>query len=273
MKEGDAIMVTTLIRMKKEGYVPDRDIILALTADEEGGKSNGVDWLLKNHRDLIDAEFVLNEGGAAVSKNGKPYMNTVQTSEKVYVDYQFNVTDAGGHSSLPSSDNNAIYHLAAALDRLAKFQFPDRLNETTRNNFERMASLEQGQLAADMRAVTRTPDPAAVARLSAQAVYNAQLRTTCVATMLSGGHAPNALPQLARATVNCRVLPTESVDEVQKTLKRVVADDRVVISEDGPAEPVRTNRKTVMRYPTRLNRTTGAAYPAYPHSCRLTSSC
>jgi acetylornithine deacetylase/succinyl-diaminopimelate desuccinylase-like protein len=165
-------------------------------------------------------------------------MNTVQTSEKIYVDYQLNVTDAGGHSSLPSSESNPIYHLAAALDRLAKFQFPVRLNETTRNYFERMASLEQGQLAADMRAVTRTtPDPGAVTRLSAQAVYNAQLRTTCVATMLTGGHAPNALPQLARATVNCRVLPTESVDEVKKTLTRVVADDRVVITEDGTHTP------------------------------------
>jgi acetylornithine deacetylase/succinyl-diaminopimelate desuccinylase-like protein len=231
-----AIFVANMIRYKQEGLRPDRDIILALETDEEGADENmvGIQWLIKNHRDLIDAEFVINEGGAAVSKNGKPYMNTIQTSEKIYVDYHFSVTDAGGHSSLPSNESNAIYHLAAALDRLAKFQFPVRLNETTRNFFERMASLEQGQLAADMRAVTRTtPDPAAVKRLSALPVYNAQLRTTCVATMLSGGHAPNALPQLARATVNCRVLPTESVDEVKKTLTRVAADERVIITEDG----------------------------------------
>jgi acetylornithine deacetylase/succinyl-diaminopimelate desuccinylase-like protein len=144
------------------------------------------------------------------------------------------VKDAGGHSSLPSSDSNAIYHLAAALDRLGKFQFPVKLNETTRNYFERMATLEQGQLAADMRAVVRsTPDAAAVARLSQQPVYNAQLRTTCVATMLTGGHAPNALPQLARATVNCRILPRESVEEVQNTLQRVAADARVIVTEDG----------------------------------------
>ena len=231
-----AIFVANMIRYKQEGLRPDRDIILALETDEEGADENkvGIQWLIKNQRALIDAEFVLNEGGPADSKNGKPYMNTIQASEKVYVDYQLNVTDAGGHSSLPSSESNAIYHLAAALDRLAKFQFPVRLNEATRNYFERMASLEQGQLAADMRAVIRTtPDPAAVVRLSAQPVYNAQLRTTCVATMLTGGHAPNALPQLARANVNCRVLPTESVEEVKKTLIRVVADDRVTVAEDG----------------------------------------
>jgi acetylornithine deacetylase/succinyl-diaminopimelate desuccinylase-like protein len=231
-----AIFVANMIRYKQEGFRPDRDIILALETDEEVADENavGIQWLIKNHRDLINAEFALNEGGPAYSKDGKPYMNVVQTSEKVYADFELTVKDAGGHSSLPSTENNAIYHLAAALDRLGKFQFPVRLNETTRNYFDRMGSLEQGQLSADMKAVVRaTPDPAAIARLSSQPVYNSQLRTTCVATMLAGGHAPNALPQTARATVNCRVLPNESVDEVQSTLVRVVADDRVVVNEVG----------------------------------------
>jgi acetylornithine deacetylase/succinyl-diaminopimelate desuccinylase-like protein len=228
-----AVFVANMIRFKQENYKPDRDIILALETDEEIADVDklGIQWLIKNHRDLIDAEFALNEGGGAASKGGKPYMNRIQSSEKVYVDYQLEVKSSGGHSSLPSHDN-AIYHLAAALDRLAKFDFPVKLNETTRGYFERMSTLETGQLAADMKSVASAkPDPAALTRLSAEPVYNAQLRTTCVATQLNGGHAPNALPQLARATVNCRVLPGESVEEVQKTLTRVAGDTQVSVTE------------------------------------------
>ena len=153
MKGGDAIMVTTLIRMKKEGYKPDRDIILALTADEEGGKSNGVDWLLKNHRDLIDAEFVLNhDGGGITSENGKPVMMDVDATEKLYADYQLMVTNPGGHSSLPVPDN-AIYHLANGLVRLEHFEFPIDLNSVTRAYYERMSKVEKGQRAEDMKAI------------------------------------------------------------------------------------------------------------------------
>jgi acetylornithine deacetylase/succinyl-diaminopimelate desuccinylase-like protein len=197
----------------------------------------GIQWLLKNHRDLIDAEFALNEGGSAASKDGKPYLNRIQTSEKVFVNYRLEVKNPGGHSSLPTRDN-AIYHLADALGRLAKFEFPVKLNETTRAYFERMSTLETGQLRADMKAVTLAqPDPEGVARLSAKPVYNAQLRTTCVATMLEGGHAYNALPQVARATVNCRVLPGEAVEEVQKTLVRVLADDQISVTQIAPYTP------------------------------------
>jgi acetylornithine deacetylase/succinyl-diaminopimelate desuccinylase-like protein len=234
-----AIFVANLIRYKREGYKPDRDVIVALETDEEIGDANAVGmlWLLKNHRDLIDAEFALNEGGSAALKDGRPYLNRIQTSEKVSVTYRLEVKNPGGHSSAPARDN-AIYHLADALGRMAKFEFPVKLNETTQAYFERMSALETGQLGADMKAITLAkPDPEAIARLSAKPVYNAQLRTTCVATMLEGGHAYNALPQVARATVNCRVLPGEPVEEVQKTLVRVLADDQISVTQTAPSTP------------------------------------
>jgi acetylornithine deacetylase/succinyl-diaminopimelate desuccinylase-like protein len=230
-----SIFVANLIRYRQEGFRPDRDIIVALETDEEILDANrlGMQWLLKNHRDLIDAEFALNEAGPAYSKEGRPYINRVQIAEKISVSYQLETRNAGGHSSLPSKDN-AIYHLAQGLSRLGNFDFPIDLSETTRGFFEKMAALEPGQLAADMKAVvTPNPDPEAVARLSAKPVYNAQLRTTCVATMLEAGHAYNALPQVARATVNCRVLAGESVDEVEKTLQRVLADDQIKVTQLG----------------------------------------
>src|SRR5438552_11443032 len=199
-----AQFVANLIRLKEEGYTPDRDLILALTADEEGGNFNGVDWLVKNHRELIDAEFAINEGGGGNMRKGKYLTNEVQASEKVFQDFRLEVTNPGGHSSLPVKDN-AIYHLSEGLARLSTFEFPVQLNEVTRAYFERSAAVEADpKVAADMRAVAKsTPDLAAAARLSAQLPYwNAMMRTTCVATMLAGGHATNALPQLATANVN-----------------------------------------------------------------------
>jgi acetylornithine deacetylase/succinyl-diaminopimelate desuccinylase-like protein len=233
-----ASFVANLIRYKQEGYRPDRDIILALETDEETLDKDalGIQWLLKNHRNLIDAEFALNEGGGVGLKNGKPIRNSVQTAEKVTYSYKLEVTNKGGHSSLPTTDN-AIYHLAEGLARLAKFSFPVQLNETTRVSFEKAAETEREQTAADIRSVlSGRTDPAAVARLSANPAYNAQLRTTCVATMLEGGHAYNALPQLARATVNCRIMPGASADEVTATLKRVLADEQISLTPIG--EPV-----------------------------------
>lgn len=226
-----ATFVSNLIRYKQEGFKPDRDIILALETDEEILDRNGVgiQWLIKNHRDLIDAAFALNEGGGVGLRDGKALRNSVQTSEKVPVDYSFEVKNVGGHSSVPSKDN-AIYHLAGGLTRLAQFDFPIKLNETTSTWLEEAAGTEDKQLGADMISVASAhPDPAAVARLSARPVYNAQLRTTCVATLLEGGHADNALPQRAQATINCRVLPGESMDDVQKTLVRVLADDQISV--------------------------------------------
>ncbi|MCU1261401.1 MAG: Acetylornithine deacetylase [Bryobacterales bacterium] len=230
MKVNDAILVTTFIRFRTEGYRPDRDLILALTADEEGGKFNGVDWLLKNHRDLIDAEFVLNaDAGGVTTMNGKPVAVEVEAAEKLYADFQLTATNPGGHSSLPVPDN-AIYHLADALSRLEHAPFPFELNAVTRAYFESRAPLETGQTAADMRAILKTPpDQAAIARLSTDARYNSTIRTTCVATRLNAGHANNALPQTAQAIVNCRILPGHSPEEIRQALIRIFADGKVSV--------------------------------------------
>jgi len=241
-----ASFVANLIRYRQEGYKPDRDIIVALETDEEilDHDMLGIQWLLKNHRDLIDAEFALNEGGGVGLKDGKAIRNSIQTSEKVAVNFQLEVKNSGGHSSVPRKDN-AIYRLAEGLARLSKFDFPLHLNETTRGFFERTAQLEGGQMAADMKAILADkPDPDALARLGNSAVYNAQLRTTCVATMLQGGHAVNALPQLAAARVNCRVIPGEPMEEIEATLVRVLADDQITVTQEG---------KPVLSEPSKLS--------------------
>ena len=227
MKDGDAIMSATLIRMKKEGYVPSRDIILALTADEEGGTSNGVDWLLKNHRELIDAEFVLNhDGGGVLADHGKPVMMEVNATEKLYGDFVLTATNPGGHSSLPRPEN-AIYELANALTRIQHYQFPFELNNITRAYYERQVPMATGQRAADLKAMLKTPpDLEAVARLSKDPIDNSTMHTTCVATRLSGGHANNALPQTAQANINCRIEPGHTLEEIRLTLEKVVADPK-----------------------------------------------
>ena len=233
-----AIFVDTFIRLRREGFVPQRDLILALTADEELGatsKNNGVRWLLASHRNLIDAEMAINEGGGGELRDGRHVVLRVQTSEKVPLTFRLEVTNKGGHSSRPERDN-AIYRLAEGLTRLAKFDFPLALNETTRLFFERSAALRAEALADDMRGVIKTPpDPGAVARLSADSAINPLLRTTCIATRLEGGHANNALPQLARANVNCRILPGERWEDVQRTLVRVLADDQIKVAPIGEA--------------------------------------
>jgi acetylornithine deacetylase/succinyl-diaminopimelate desuccinylase-like protein len=231
IKDGDTFLVTSFIRLKKEGYQPDRDLILALTADEEGGPDNGVDFLIKNHRDLIDAEFVINpDAGDFEMDHGKKLVVGVQAAEKLYQDFTLKVTSPGGHSSLPTSDN-AIDDLAEGLSRLAQYKFPVQLSELTRAYFAREADIVGGQDGADMKAILRDPpDQGAVDRLSATPFYNARLRTTCVPTLLSGGHAPNALPALATANVNCRILPGHSPEEVQATLVKVVDSKRIEIS-------------------------------------------
>jgi acetylornithine deacetylase/succinyl-diaminopimelate desuccinylase-like protein len=230
MKGSDAIWVTDFMRLKKEGYKPDRDVILALTADEEGGSSNGVDWLIKNHRDLIDAEYVLNsDGGGVNTVEGKPVYISMDGSEKLYGDYELTVTNPGGHSSMPTPDN-AIYHLTDALGRLERYQFPFELNAVMRAGWERLAEVMPAETASDMRAVLKSPpDPAAIARLSKDPIYNSQMHTTCVATRLAAGHANNALPQLARANVNCRILPGHSREEVRQQLVKVIADPKVTV--------------------------------------------
>jgi acetylornithine deacetylase/succinyl-diaminopimelate desuccinylase-like protein len=231
MKEGDAILVMAFLRLKREGFVPDRDLILALTADEEGGAANGVDWLLKEHKDWIDAEYCINlDGGEFEKLKGKRVLAGLQASEKVYADFQLETTNPGGHSSVPGAQN-AIYELAAALLKVQAFSFPVKINDITRNYFQHSASLTAGSLAGDLRgAAKQPPDPDAINRLSANPYYNSLLHTTCVATLLSGGHAPNALPQTARANVNCRIFPGEDPEEVRKTLERVVANPKVKVT-------------------------------------------
>ena len=230
MKDGDAIMSATLIRMKKEGYVPDRDIILAMTADEEGGGSNGVAWLVKNHRELIDAEFVLNhDGGGVLADHGKAVMMEVDAAEKLYGDFVLTATNPGGHSSLPRPEN-AIYELTDALTRIQHFQFPFELNNITRAYYERQVKISPPPRAADLEAILKTPpDMEAVARLSKDAMDNSTMHTTCVATRLSGGHANNALPQKAEANVNCRIEPGHSLEEIRLKLEEVVADPKVKV--------------------------------------------
>ena len=265
IKSGAAVLAADLIRLKQEGFRSDRDLIVALTADEEGGTANGVDWLLRNRKDLVDAEYCLNvDGGGGQLQKGAKLANELQTSEKVYLSFSLDARNSGGHSSLPVKDN-AIYHLAQGLSRLAAFDFPARLNDTTRAFFDRMSGIEKGAMAADMKAVAATPsDTAAVARLAAaSAYYNALMRTTCVATRLEAGHADNALPQLARATVNCRMLPEDSPKDVQETLVRVLADPAIAVAPMGtpqpsPASPLRPD---VVRA---VERVTAELWPGVP---------
>lgn len=231
MKGDDATLVTTFLRLKREGFRPPRDLILALTSDEENGPANGIQFLLKEHRELIDAEYCINpDSGGGDIKNGKHLMMTMAAAEKVYASFRLEVTNAGGHSSRPSKDN-AIYHLAGGLSRLAAFDFPVHLFDVTRSQLERSAAFYEGQLGADMKALGANPnDAGAVARFSALPQYNALIRTTCVPTLLAGGHAENALPQLATATVNCRVLPVDSVADVERTLNQVLADPQIKVT-------------------------------------------
>ncbi|MCE4564395.1 M20/M25/M40 family metallo-hydrolase [Maribellus sp. CM-23] len=225
-----AIFITNLISYFREGYVPERDIVVCLTSDEENGGPNGLQWILKEHFDLLDAGFCINEGGSGQIINGEYKLNEIQVAEKIYQSYDLEVKTKGGHSSMPTK-NNAIFELAEALSRLAKYEFPCELNESTRNYFEVMSNIEKGQVAVDMKAILNSPpDAEAISRLSKVPFYNALLRTTCVATLIEGGHAENALPQTAKATVNCRILPDTPIDDVYNTIKSVVANERIKIT-------------------------------------------
>jgi acetylornithine deacetylase/succinyl-diaminopimelate desuccinylase-like protein len=229
-----AIFVANMLRYKQENWRPDRDIILALTADEEGGDANGAEWLVKNHRPLIDAAYALNEGGGGTlqgkGSDVKPLFHSIQAAEKVYTDFTLTASNPGGHSSVPRPDN-AIYELADALARLERFTFPVELNPTSRAFFEQTAKVEQPAIASAMHAIAaNSRDSAAAATLSRDPRYSSMLRTTCVATRLAGGHAYNALPQTATANVNCRMAPTSNVDAVRATLARVIADTGIKIT-------------------------------------------
>jgi acetylornithine deacetylase/succinyl-diaminopimelate desuccinylase-like protein len=225
MKVNDAIIVANFVRLREEGYVPDRDIILALTSDEETGPANGVDWLLRNHRDLIDAEYAINpDAGGVTTEGGKPLSVEFEATEKLYADYQLLATGPGGHSSLPTADN-PIYHVADALAKLERTPFPVEFNTVTRAYFAEMAKVSSPAVTADLKAILATPpDGAALQRLAADPRYNSTLRTTCVATLQSGGHAVNALPQRGEANVNCRIFPGHSQEEIRLALVRLFDD-------------------------------------------------
>lgn len=234
-----SIFVANVFRMKREGWVPDRDIIIALTADEESGPFNGVDWLLKNHKDKVDAEWVINEGGGGTLRNGKPLFNSVQATEKVTTNFTLQATNRGGHSSVPR-DDNAITQLADALSKVGRYAFPVQLNEVTREFFTRTADLEEPNVGRAMKAIVANPrDPAALRVLSADPRYNSMLRTSCVATELKGGHATNALPQLAEANINCRIYPGVTTESVRDSLTRVIGDTgvKVLIRSQRPPSP------------------------------------
>lgn len=269
MKGQNAIWVATLLRLKREGVALGRDLIVALTADEENGTSaeNGVRWLLEHHAPLIAAEMALNEGAGGEVKAGRRRANAVQASEKGYLSFRLAVKDRGGHSSLPPKEN-AIVRLARGLARLGQYEFPARLDPVVRAYFQRMASVETGAVAADMRALTASAadaalDAGATARLSALPNYNARLRTTCVPTRLEGGHADNALPQLAASLVNCRLLPGDSAEGVRKTLVTVLADDRIEVTAVAPLEdgPVGLPSPAVMAV---VERVTARHFPGVP---------
>ncbi len=274
MKGDDAIMVATVLRMKAEGFKPDRDIILALTADEEGGCCNGPNWLLKNHRALIDAEFAINtDGWSVMSEKGVPKMFRLGATEKLYGDYQLSVTNKGGHSSEPRADN-AIYQLAHALLNISKYQFPFELNNVSRPYFQSLAALSSGQRQADIRGILAVPpDAAAVQRLSQEPADNGVMRTNCVATRLEGGHANNALPQRAQANVNCRILPGHSLEEVRQQLIKVIADPEVTVryvADDGSVMEKTPDRKSLAPPPLNpqvvkpLEQVVAAMWPGMP---------
>jgi len=250
IKSGVAFLVANFIRWKGEGYVPDRDLIVALTANEEGGDvaENGIYWLLKNHRELIEAECAINpDGGNLEIKKGKKLFNELQVAEKGFLSFVLEVKNKGGHSSLPEKEN-AIYRLARGLVRLSEFDFPVMLDAGSRAYFEAVAVREGPEAAHAINRMlsTNPPDAAAVALLSKSPDWNASLRTTCVATMLEGGHAENALPQSAKATVNCRIMPLQAVADVERTLKRVLRDGQISITPlerldlvESPPSPLR----------------------------------
>jgi acetylornithine deacetylase/succinyl-diaminopimelate desuccinylase-like protein len=250
MKNSDAALVATFLRLHKEGYKPRRDLILALTADEESGKFNGAGWLVREHRELVDAAWVLNpDAGGVELENGRAVLADVGATEKIYSDFQVTATNRGGHSSRPRTDN-AIYELTTALNKLAAYTFPFEMNEVTRTYFKSLAGQETGQTAADMRAVVASPpDLAAAARLSAEPSYSANFRTTCVATRLMAGHANNALAQTAQANVNCRIFPGHSPEEIRQQLIGIIGDSKLsvrYVSDVGGVAETAPERKAIV---------------------------
>ncbi len=261
-----SIFVANVFRMKAEGYVPDRDIIIALTSDEESGQFNGVGWLMEQHRALIDAGIVINEGGGGTLRDGKPIANNIELAQKVTTNFTVRVTNRGGHSSVPRKDN-AITALADALAKVGRHQFPVQLSDVMRAFFTQTALVETPQMARAMRAFVKDQsDLAALAVMTVDDEYNTLLRTTCVATMLSGGHATNALAQLAEANVNCRLYPADTAESVRMALERVIADTtvKVVIKTQRPSTPAAVMSPEIMQAVTQATRDVFGNIPVIP---------
>lgn len=231
-----AIWTDAMINFKKSGFKPLRTIKMALTCGEEtGGAFNGAEWLSANRRDLIDAEFALNEGGGGVlDENGKPKFLSLNVGEKIYQDYDLVVTNAGGHSSRPLKPN-AIYQLSAAMNRIGDYEFPVHLNQTTSAMFSMLSQVTPEPVGSAMKALVANPNDAKAAEIvSRDPTMHSMMRTTCVATEFEAGHAKNALPQRAHANVNCRIAPGENIQQVQAALIKAVADPVVVVSISPP---------------------------------------
>jgi acetylornithine deacetylase/succinyl-diaminopimelate desuccinylase-like protein len=274
MKDSDAGLVATFLRLHREGYKPKRDLILALTADEEGGKFNGALWLVKEHRDLVDAAYVINpDSGGVELDHGRAVVSDVEATEKVYADYQVTATNPGGHSSRPRTDN-AIYELTTALNKLAAYSFPFELNDVTRTYFKNLQGQESGPTATDIGAILATPpDMDAAKRLSAEPSFNSNFRTTCVATRLAAGHANNALAQTAQANVNCRIFPGHSPEEIRQQLIQLFGDSKLTVkyvSDGGVVADVAPERKAIVpiaplpEVMEPLTRLTQAIWPGVP---------
>jgi len=274
MKVDDAGIVEDFIRLRREGWVPDRDIVLALTADEEGGKSNGVDWLLKNRPELMRADFVLNpDSGGVELRQGKASEMDVEATEKTYADFRVSATNPGGHSSQPRPDN-AIYELMHALEKLEANPFPVELNAVTRASLAETEKITTPERAAEIRGVLATPmDMKAEAAFSKRPEDSATLRTTCVATMLNAGRAPNALPALAQANVNCRILPGHSQEEIRQVLVKLFGDPKLTVeyvADDGTVTATAPARESLPPPPVRedvfgpLREVTAEMWPGIP---------
>jgi acetylornithine deacetylase/succinyl-diaminopimelate desuccinylase-like protein len=261
-----AIFVDVLMRMSRSGYQPERSIKLALTCGEETPFTfNGASYLLKYHRDLIDAAFALNEGGGGrLNSDGQRVYNAIQAGEKTYQDYRLEVRNPGGHSSRPVQDN-AIYRLANALGKVSSHTFPIQFNATTRSYFERMSKMATGQVAEDMLAILQMPPaPDALARMTANPSYNSILHTTCVATMLDAGHAPNALPQRAGANVNCRIFPGTTQEEVRQALEKIVDDANVSVTFVNAPESTSAPPPLTAEILGPIDELTGQMWPGVP---------
>ena len=268
-KQFCAVFAAVFAELRREGFVPDRDLVLALTAGEESGadaETNGVIWLLEHHRELVDAAYVINgdAGGGGIGADGGYLAFGVQAGEKLYADFQLEATHEGGHSSRPVA-GNPIYRLTRALGRVEQLTFTAEVSDLTRPLLEFLASTETGARVADLRAAAAVPpDEAALTRLAdADPNLNAQLRTTCVATEVAAGHAPNALPQRARANVNCRILPGHSPAAVKAAIERAIDDPQVVVTQGAGVESSPAVR-LAPAVTERIERAAAATWPGVP---------